>query len=142
MVGYVLIKYFRYQNPKNYWKSIEKKFWIDFHLILHKITVELKEVCMKREFFIFDRLSVKKIKFRSNKNFRPNWHFFGVFNKWRISMKSFQPRVARKIHFLAKIKKKNSKKWQNPIVTSGKFGLLNRESGILKKFTKSTDFTS
>ena len=37
--------------------------------------------------------------------------------------------------------RKNSKKWQNPIVTSGKFGLLNQESGISEKFTKSTDFT-
>ena len=36
---------------------------------------------------------------------------------------------------------KNNKKWQNPIITSGNFGLLNRESGFSEKFTKSTDFT-
>ena len=36
---------------------------------------------------------------------------------------------------------KNNKKWQNPIITSGNFGLLNQESGFSEKFTKSTDFT-
>ena len=141
MVGYVLIKYFKYQNPKKRWKYFENRNWIDFHLILHKITVELKEVCMKREFFIFDRLSVKKIKFRSNKNFRPNWHFFGVFQQIKNFYEELSTKSCQKNPFFGQNQEKNSKKWQNPIVTSGKFGLLNRESGILKKFTKSTDFT-
>ena len=37
--------------------------------------------------------------------------------------------------------RKNSENWQNLIIMSGNFGLLNRESGISEKFTKSTDFT-
>ena len=110
MVGYVLIKYFKYQNPKKRWKYFENRNWIDFHLILHKITVELKEVCMKREFFIFDRLSVKKIKFRSNKNFRPNWHFF-----WRFSTnkeflwRAFNQELPEKSIFWPKLRKKQQK---------------------------------
>ena len=66
------------------------------------------------------------------------WRFQQVKNFYeKLLTKSYQ-----KNPFFGQNQEKKSKKWQNPIVTSGKFGLLNRESGILKKFTKSTDFTS
>ena len=66
---------------------------------------------------------------------------------WRFSTneefyEELSTKSCQKNPFFGQNQEKTSKKWQNPIVTSGKFGLLNRESGILKKFTKSTDFTS
>ena len=110
MVGCVLIKYFKYQNPKKGWKSFENRNWIDFHLILHKITVELKEGNMKWQFSIFDRLSVKKIKFRSNKNFRPNWHFYWRFltNK-EFLLRAFNQELPEKSIFWPKSRKKQQK---------------------------------
>ena len=68
--------------------------------------------------------------------------FFGVFQQIKDFYEEFLTKSCQKNPFFGQNQEKNSKKWQNPIVTSGKFGLLNRESGILKKFTKSTDFTS
>ena len=55
-------------------------------------------------------------------------------------MRAFSQELPEKSIFWPK-SRKNSENWQNLIIMSGNFGLLNQESGISEKFAKSTDFT-